>query len=89
MVGRDLQVLLNDQDQRIEYLKMAELDYLLIRSPEKTRLTRSGRRVFNANWQNDADSLANRDDSPITFYQLTLSQNVRIQQGEGARREPP
>ena len=85
MVGRDLQVLLNDQDQRIEYLKMAELDHLLIRSPEKTRLTRSGRRIFNANWQNDADSLANRDDSPITFYQLTLSQNVRIQQGEGAR----
>ncbi|MDG2093696.1 MAG: hypothetical protein P8J89_00300 [Phycisphaerales bacterium] len=85
MVGRDLQVLLNDQDQRIEYLKMAKLDYLLIRSPEKTRLTRSGRRSLKARWQPDATSLADQNDSPVTFYQLTLSDNVRIQQGQGAR----
>ncbi|MBG83766.1 MAG: hypothetical protein CMJ40_04365 [Phycisphaerae bacterium] len=84
MVGRDLQVLLNDQDQRIEYLKMAELDYLLIRSPEKSRLARSGRRVLNANYQPDTTSLADDQEAPVVFYQLTLSDDVRIQQGEGA-----
>lgn len=84
MVGRDLQVLLNDQDQRIEYLKMAQLEYLLIRSPDKTKLTRSGRRLLNARYQPDSISLDEEPDAPVVFYELTLSDDVRIQQGEGA-----
>ena len=85
MVGRDLQVLLNDQDQRIEYLKMSELDYLLIRSPEKTRLTGTGRRTRHASYQSPTATLASESDEPVVFYQLTLTDQVRIQQGEGAQ----
>ncbi|MBG80027.1 MAG: hypothetical protein CMJ39_04855 [Phycisphaerae bacterium] len=82
MAGRDLQILLNDQDQRIEYLQMAKLEYLIIHSPRPLETARNSRRIHMASWK--APERAEPEGSPETdFYKLTLHGGVQIRQGDG------
>ncbi|MDP6987364.1 MAG: hypothetical protein QGG74_04900 [Phycisphaerales bacterium] len=81
MEGRNLQVLLNDRDDRIEYLEIASVDYLLLKdagtktlaathSPLGPRKRRVGRRIL---------PVALVDKTP-PFYRLTMRDDVRIEQ---------
>ncbi|MCH2133620.1 MAG: hypothetical protein MK116_07705 [Phycisphaerales bacterium] len=81
MAGRNLQILLNDEDQRIEYLQMATLEYLVIHSPEQPATARRQRRIQAANWQAQP-TIAEPDRQPV-FYKLTLHEGVQIRQGSG------
>jgi hypothetical protein len=45
MEGRNLQILLNDRDDRIEYLEIAEVDYLLLRDVRGETLGAGSRRT--------------------------------------------
>lgn len=96
MAGHDLQVLLNSQADRIEYLTMARLDYLLIQPEEEavalrpdptwpprrlaSRPTRT-HEIRPASYRTAATTTA-PDTSDAIFYTLTLNENIRILQGD-------
>ena len=81
MVGRGLQLLLNDRDNRIEYMEIASLDYLLLRdvsqhanAKRRTHIVR--RKLPTAR----VIPVAMGQDAAPTFYRLTLHDQVRITQ---------
>ncbi|MAT80741.1 MAG: hypothetical protein CMJ29_03735 [Phycisphaerae bacterium] len=84
MAGRDLQILLNDQDQRIEYLRMAQLDYLRIRElPSTPRMARRPGTARFARRQLPPTTTAAASNDLPSFYRLTLHDGVQIRQGTG------
>ncbi|MDG2423008.1 MAG: hypothetical protein P8M22_03420 [Phycisphaerales bacterium] len=84
MAGRDLQILLNDQDQRIEYLRMAKLDFLRIRAtPTPPRTARKQTTARLVRRQLPPTTAPAASDDPASFYRLTLHDGVRIRQGDG------
>lgn len=83
MAGRDLQILLNDQDQRIEYLRMAKLDYLRIHAPTQPVTARRPTRGQLVRRQLPPTTAATPDSDTPSFYRLTLHDGVRIRQGDG------
>ncbi|MEE2907527.1 MAG: hypothetical protein VX527_06790 [Planctomycetota bacterium] len=83
MAGRDLQILLNDQDQRIEYLRMAKLDFLRIHSTAQPLIARRPVRGQLVRRQLPPTTATATDTDTPSFYRLTLHDGVRIRQGEG------
>ncbi len=92
MVGHDLEVLLNSRADRIEYLSMQRLDYLLIQPEDEAVALRpdptwpprrhrpdapAPRRILPAS----IDVQSPPDTSDAIFYTLTLNENIRILQG--------
>ncbi len=89
MRGQDLQILLNDRDDRIEFLRMDRVDYLLLRDVGHTPATarirprvhpqvlalqkQQGRNVTPVTYAPDQDP----------FYILTMTDDVRIVQAPG------
>jgi lipopolysaccharide export system protein LptA len=95
MAGRDLQILLNDRDDRIEYLEITQIDYLLLRDvqavgamPTTSQWPRPQRRIHKASGRPHVARrvipvAATAPASP-PFYTLTLHDNVRITQAPAA-----
>jgi len=94
MQGTDLRILLNDRDERIEYLEVAKLDYLLLRDTQgANRIARNpsahpavaatagaiGTNVVHVSNAEPAEP----------FYRLVLSENVRIEQAPSSSADPP
>tara|TARA_Y100000589_G_scaffold292167_1_gene296144 strand:+ start:12601 stop:15771 length:3171 start_codon:yes stop_codon:yes gene_type:complete len=93
MVGHDLEVLLNSQADRIEYLSMQRLDYLLLQPenesvalrpdpnwpPRRNARITSAPPVVRPAAINPVSSTP--DPSDAIFYTLTLNENIRILQG--------
>ncbi len=80
MVGSGLSVLLNDRDNRVEYLEVRQLDFLLLKDAARGPVTaRRGdprharRRIVRASRSSDPEA------SP-PFYRVTLHDSVRIEQ---------
>ena len=95
MAGQDLHILLNDRDDRIEYLEIAQVDYLLLRdvksvgsTPTTAHWPRPRRRIQRVS----GGHLASRQVIPVAatsatsppFYTLTLHDNIRITQAPAA-----
>ena len=93
MVGHDLEVLLNSQADRIEFLSMQRLDYLLIQPEDEAVALRpdptwpprrhepdapASRRILPASMNVESSPA---DTSDAIFYTLTLNENIRILQG--------
>ena len=81
MVGRGLQVLLNDRDNRIEYMEIASLDYLLLR--DVSQHANAGRQTHTVRRKLPTARVipvAMGQDAAPTFYRLTLHDQVRIKQ---------
>ncbi|MDP7029931.1 MAG: hypothetical protein QF733_06900 [Phycisphaerales bacterium] len=85
MVGHGLSVLLNDRDNRIEYLEIKELDFLLLKdaavqTASRTRPSPSSparRRIVAVSSETTAPD-------PPPFYRVTLHDSVRIEQAPAA-----
>ncbi|MDG2201153.1 MAG: hypothetical protein P8K80_08235 [Phycisphaerales bacterium] len=98
MVGHDLQILLNSQADRIEFLTLAHLDYLLMQPeqdavslkidpewPPRTTVPRP-RLTTGSNRAirpvHAQVQPATPDTSDTVFYTMTLHENIRILQGD-------
>jgi len=85
MEGSNLHLLLNDRDDRIEYLEVAEVDYLLLRDVRsQTTSARSSRspaphRASSVTAGPRITPVSIQADTP-PFYRLTLQDAVRIEQ---------
>ena len=81
MVGRGLQLLLNDRDNRIEYLEIASLDYLLLRDvSQHAKVQRPSHIVRRKLPTARVIPVVMGQDAVPTFYRLTLHDQVRIKQ---------
>lgn len=81
MEGRNLQILLNDRDDRIEYLEIAKVDYLLLRDVQRTTQTVRTPPAAPRRTRLIACSTGLTTEPPAAaFYRLTLHDNVRIEQ---------
>ncbi|MCP4758258.1 MAG: hypothetical protein GY894_09285 [Planctomycetes bacterium] len=96
MRGTGLRILLNDRDERIEYLEIADLDYLLLRDTGNARkfahrpMIHPAIAVHNktAPSQRKVSRVA-KNEPPETFYRLTLNDQVRIEQAPSLDADPP
>ena len=93
LAGRDLLVLLNDRDDRIEFLRMAEVDYLVLQESSLPGATgsvqaRTSRGAITKAALQGLGSPQPRpsDASDVDFYHVRLAQDVRIDQEDQAGR---
>ncbi|MDP7069978.1 MAG: hypothetical protein QF561_01360 [Phycisphaerales bacterium] len=96
MQGSGLRILLNDRDDRIEYLEIAELDYLLLQDAGTSRQLSSYPTVHPAIASQPSSARGPRSIRPVAsmarqepFYRLILNDNVRIEQAAALGTEPP
>ncbi|MCH2148385.1 MAG: hypothetical protein MK095_03020 [Phycisphaerales bacterium] len=96
IVGRDLEVLMDEQNHRIENMRLQEMDYLLMRpdsqatanapNPQWPRRDPSfARQPQRSRSQFAPASLQSKPpsaDDTADFYRLTLHDNIRIRQGD-------
>ncbi|MCH2142160.1 MAG: hypothetical protein MK077_04085 [Phycisphaerales bacterium] len=95
MKGEDLQILLNDRDDRIEYLRFEKVDYLLIRELQGSdQPVVSHRHVHPAIAKSSGTRIIPvKQSAPppkdVPFYVLTMEQDVRIVQSPPADAADP
>ena len=96
VVGLDLEVLMDEQNNRIEHMRLQELDYLLMRPKSQ-----AAAHAPNPQWPRRDPSIARQPqrsqpqfvtaalqskprsaDDTADFYRLTLHDNIRIRQGD-------
>jgi len=98
MVGHDLQILLNNKADRIEFLSMAHLDYLLMQPeqdavslgvdphwPPRTSMPPRQLATGHARVIRPVHAMVQPtapDTSDTVFYTMTLHENIRILQGD-------
>lgn len=89
MAGSGLRIMLNDLDDRIEYLEITELEYLLIRQSKNDQPIAIGPRGPRP-IENHASRLrtVSSTDKQTTFYRLILHDDVRIEQPPPAGVDP-
>ena len=83
MVGRGLSVLLNDRDNRIEYLEIKELDFLLLKDAAMRTASGGPRSPRRARRTIPVSSGPPSTETPA-FYRVTLHDSVRIEQAPPA-----
>jgi len=95
MAGRNLLVLMNDRDDRIEFLRLAQVDFLAIqerslRHSETTRRSAKAhpriRLASMAAAQSTLSTTPPSDATPVDWYRLRLDGDVRVEQEDQAGR---
>lgn len=100
MSGRNLLVLLNDRDDRIEFLRLAEVDWMMLQDRSMTDSARvpapahapwHAPRTIRLASTTQTSTQAGRQPTPgdasrVAFYRLRLETNVRVEQEDQAGR---
>ncbi|MCH2136435.1 MAG: hypothetical protein MK101_07625 [Phycisphaerales bacterium] len=96
MSGADLLVLLNDRDDRIEFLRLARVDWIMLRerslqraghAPARRHVEFASRRFASVTSANQAQRPSGPSgDADAQFYRLRMTEQIRIEQEDQAGR---